>query len=139
MKLFALPYFVARKIFPLIFAAALLYAGPLAAGSAAVAQETRLPQVSFIPQWQPQAQFAGYYVAYEKGFYRERGLDVKILRGGPEWPPSRDAGPGPGRFRHHAAHGRHRAAGPGDQAGGYLPVGATFGSHAGGQEVQRHH
>ncbi|HEY9072785.1 MAG TPA: ABC transporter substrate-binding protein, partial [Desulfobaccales bacterium] len=88
MKLFALPYFVARKIFPLIFAAALLYAGPLAAGSAAVAQETRLPQVSFIPQWQPQAQFAGYYVAYEKGFYRERGLDLKILRGGPEWPPS---------------------------------------------------
>jgi NitT/TauT family transport system substrate-binding protein len=50
--------------------------------------ETPLPQVSFLPQWIPQAQFAGYYVAYEKGFYRERGLDVKILRGGPEWPPS---------------------------------------------------
>jgi NitT/TauT family transport system substrate-binding protein len=50
--------------------------------------ETPLPQVSFLPQWIPQAQFAGYYVAYEKGFYREQGLDVKILRGGPEWPPS---------------------------------------------------
>jgi NitT/TauT family transport system substrate-binding protein len=44
--------------------------------------------VSFIPQWQPQAQFAGYYVAYEKGFYRQHGLDVRILRGGPDWPPS---------------------------------------------------
>jgi NitT/TauT family transport system substrate-binding protein len=54
----------------------------------AVSQETALPVVRFIPQWQPQAQFAGYYVAYEKGFYRERGLDVQILRGGPERPPS---------------------------------------------------
>ena len=54
----------------------------------AAAQETPRPQVRFIPQWQPQAQFAGYYVAYEKGFYRERGLEVEILRGGPEWPPS---------------------------------------------------
>lgn len=33
----------------------------------------------FTPQWTPQAQFAGYYVAYEKGFYREVGLDVEIV------------------------------------------------------------
>lgn len=45
-------------------------------------------QVSFIPQWTPQSQFAGYYVALEKGFYADRGLDVKILRGGPDFPPS---------------------------------------------------
>jgi NitT/TauT family transport system substrate-binding protein len=44
--------------------------------------------VSFIPQWAPQSQFAGYYVAYEKGFYRQRGLEVKILKGGPNFPPS---------------------------------------------------
>ena len=44
--------------------------------------------MSFLPQWPPQAQFAGYYVAYEKGFYRRHGLEVKILRGGPERPPS---------------------------------------------------
>ncbi len=54
----------------------------------ASAQEPRLQQVRFIPQWQPQAQFAGYYVAYEKGFYRQQGLEVEILRGGPEYPPS---------------------------------------------------
>jgi NitT/TauT family transport system substrate-binding protein len=54
----------------------------------ASAQEANLKKVSFIPQWQPQSQFAGYYVAYEKGFYRQHGLDVKILRGGPDWPPS---------------------------------------------------
>jgi NitT/TauT family transport system substrate-binding protein len=42
----------------------------------------------FIPQWIPQAQFAGYYVAYEKGFYRRLGLDLRILTGGPERPAS---------------------------------------------------
>ncbi|MDR3568785.1 MAG: ABC transporter substrate-binding protein [Syntrophobacteraceae bacterium] len=42
--------------------------------------------ICFIPQWTPQAQFAGYYVAFEKGFYAARGLDVKILEGGPARP-----------------------------------------------------
>jgi NitT/TauT family transport system substrate-binding protein len=56
------------------------------AGSASRAHETGLTKVSFIPQWIPQAQFAGYYVAYEKGFYRQLGLEVKILQGGPEKP-----------------------------------------------------
>jgi len=32
----------------------------------------------FTPQWSAQAQFAGYYVALEKGFYAEEGLDVQI-------------------------------------------------------------
>jgi len=43
-------------------------------------------KISFIPQWEPQAQFAGYYVAYEKGFYRDYGLDLHIMRGGPGRP-----------------------------------------------------
>jgi len=33
----------------------------------------------FTPQWTAQAQFAGYYVAQEKGFYRQAGLDVDIV------------------------------------------------------------
>ena len=33
----------------------------------------------FSPQWTAQAQFAGYYVAQEKGFYKEVGLDVEIV------------------------------------------------------------
>lgn len=33
----------------------------------------------FTPQWTAQAQFAGYYVAKEKGFYKEAGLDVDIV------------------------------------------------------------
>ena len=32
----------------------------------------------FSPQWMAQAQFAGYYVAKDMGFYDEEGLDVEI-------------------------------------------------------------
>jgi len=53
----------------------------------AAAQE--LKKAVLIPQWEPQAQFAGYYVALAKGFYRQRGVDMTILRGGPTSPPSR--------------------------------------------------
>ena len=84
MNWLVLPNFVVRKPLHLILAAFLFSALSLAAAGA----ETRLPQLSFIPQWQPQAQFAGYYVALEKGFYHKRGLDVKILRGGPERQPA---------------------------------------------------
>ena len=33
----------------------------------------------FTPQWTAQAQFAGYYVAQEKGFYDEEGIQVQIV------------------------------------------------------------
>lgn len=33
-------------------------------------------QIVFTPQWTPQSQFAGYYAAYENGYYAEAGLDV---------------------------------------------------------------
>jgi NitT/TauT family transport system substrate-binding protein len=35
-----------------------------------------------------QAQFAGYYVAKDKGFYEEEGLNVTILPGGPDVAPT---------------------------------------------------
>ena len=38
-------------------------------------------------QWVTQAQFAGYYVALDKGFYEEEGLDVTVLAGGPDIAP----------------------------------------------------
>ena len=37
-----------------------------------------LTKVTFMPQWTPQTQFAGFYMALEKGFYEEEGLDVTI-------------------------------------------------------------
>lgn len=39
-------------------------------------------------KWVTQAQFAGYYVALEQGFYEEAGLDVTILPGGPDIAPT---------------------------------------------------
>ena len=54
----------------------------LAAGTAD-AQELTLQL-----KWVTQAQFAGYYVAKDKGFYEEEGLDVTILPGGPDIAPT---------------------------------------------------
>ncbi|CAN5431595.1 ABC transporter substrate-binding protein [soil metagenome] len=39
-------------------------------------------------KWVAQAQFAGYFVAKEKGFYKDAGLDVTIKPGGPDVAPS---------------------------------------------------
>ena len=38
-------------------------------------------------KWVTQAQFAGYYVALEKGYYDDEGLDVTIKSGGPDIAP----------------------------------------------------
>jgi NitT/TauT family transport system substrate-binding protein len=38
-------------------------------------------------KWLPQAQFAGYYVAQSKGYYKDAGLDVTIKPGGPDISP----------------------------------------------------
>ena len=38
-------------------------------------------------KWVTQAQFAGYYVAKDKGFYKDAGLDVTIKPGGPDINP----------------------------------------------------
>ena len=32
--------------------------------------------------WIPQAQFAGFFIAYEKGFYKKHGIDLTIVPGG---------------------------------------------------------
>ncbi|SEN69488.1 NitT/TauT family transport system substrate-binding protein [Paracoccus alcaliphilus] len=45
-------------------------------------------QLTLQLKWVTQAQFAGYYVAQEKGFYEEEGLEVTILPGGPDIAPT---------------------------------------------------
>jgi NitT/TauT family transport system substrate-binding protein len=47
-----------------------------------------LTPVRFMPLWTPQAQFAGYYMAHEKGIYAKHGIHVKILESGPGFSPS---------------------------------------------------
>ncbi|MGA0715130.1 MAG: ABC transporter substrate-binding protein [Gemmobacter sp.] len=57
-------------------------AAALLAGAAQAADEVTLQL-----KWVTQAQFAGYYVALDKGFYEEEGLDVTIKAGGPDIAP----------------------------------------------------
>ncbi len=44
---------------------------------------TAADRVSIQLRWLHQFQFAGYYMALEKGYYRDAGLDVELLEGGP--------------------------------------------------------
>jgi NitT/TauT family transport system substrate-binding protein len=46
-----------------------------------------LEPVSLQLQWVTQAQFAGYYVALDKGWYRAEGIDLTIHPGGPDLAP----------------------------------------------------
>ena len=45
----------------------------------ALSAMAQMDHLVFTPQWLPQAQFAGYYVAQEKGFFKEARLDVEIV------------------------------------------------------------
>jgi NitT/TauT family transport system substrate-binding protein len=62
---------------------ALAALGMLAGGARAQAQE----RVTLQLKWVTQAQFAGYYVAEARGFYKNAGLDVRINPGGPDVAP----------------------------------------------------
>lgn len=54
----------------------------------AAAQANAADAVTLQLKWVTQAQFAGYYVAKDKGFYTEENLDVTILPGGPDIAPT---------------------------------------------------
>lgn len=62
-----------------------LMTGLVAAG--ALAGAAQADDVTLQLKWVTQAQFAGYYVALDKGFYEEEGLNVTIKPGGPDVAP----------------------------------------------------
>ena len=63
-------------------ATAVAVAGLASAGSAK--NEATLTKVTLQSKWVAQAQFAGFYAAKAKGFYKQVGLDVNIKVGGPD-------------------------------------------------------
>ena len=67
-----------RKLMTILLAGAMSLAA-----SAAMAADKLALQL----KWVTQAQFAGYYVAKDKGFYKEENLDVEIKPGGPDIAP----------------------------------------------------
>jgi NitT/TauT family transport system substrate-binding protein len=61
---------------------------PAASGSASGSTGASEPvKVKLQLQWVAQAQFAGYYAAVDQGYYKEQGLDVEIVEGGPDIVP----------------------------------------------------
>ncbi len=80
----------ARRRMTTVAAAAIIVgvltaAGFTYGGSGAHAQ--KLTKVTLQLKWVTQAQFAGYYAALKKGYYKQAGLDVKIKVGGPNITP----------------------------------------------------
>ena len=60
----------------------LLLGVPAAQAANSVAAEETLDSVTLQLKWKHQFQFAGYYAAVEKGFYRDHGLNVIIKEAG---------------------------------------------------------
>jgi NitT/TauT family transport system substrate-binding protein len=65
--------------------AAIAIAASLAVTS--TSQGQGLQKVTLQSKWVVQAQFAGYYAAKDKGYYKDAGLDVTIKAGGPDIVP----------------------------------------------------
>ncbi len=54
----------------------------LAIISSAVFANEKLEKVKLQLKWYHSFQFAGYYAAVEKGYYKDAGLDVELMEGG---------------------------------------------------------
>ncbi len=66
------------------------------AGAATSGQ--KLTKVTLQLKWVTQAQFAGYYAAKAKGYYKQFGLDVNIKVGGPDITPEQVVASGQAQF-----------------------------------------
>jgi NitT/TauT family transport system substrate-binding protein len=75
----------ARRILAMFAIVGLLATGCSTTGSTAA--PTSLTKIKFQLQWVAQAQFAGYYAAVDQGYFKDQGLDVQILLGGPDINP----------------------------------------------------
>lgn len=53
-----------------------------------------LQKVTLQLKWLPQSQFMGYYIAQEKGYYKDAGIDINILPGGSDIIPEQQVSNG---------------------------------------------
>jgi NitT/TauT family transport system substrate-binding protein len=83
-----------RSRYVALFAASMVV---LAACSTPAASQQAV-EVRLQLQWFPQAQFAGYYAAVDKGFYRDEGLNVTIKPGAVEIVPATVVASGQAEF-----------------------------------------
>jgi NitT/TauT family transport system substrate-binding protein len=73
----------------LVLAALAVAAAAVAAGLGMSRAQAapKLTKVTLQLKWVTQSQFAGYYAAVEKGYYKNLGLDVRLKVGGPDVTP----------------------------------------------------
>ena len=58
-------------------------AATIAVGACGTSGPATLTPLKFQLKWVAQAQFAGYYAALDQGYYKDAGLDVTLVIGGP--------------------------------------------------------
>jgi NitT/TauT family transport system substrate-binding protein len=61
----------------------LVFAGFFVLGCRRPAEDSGLTKIVFQADWYPQPEHGGFYTALAKGYYKDEGLDVTILPGGP--------------------------------------------------------
>jgi NitT/TauT family transport system substrate-binding protein len=61
----------------------LVFVGVSALGCRHPADDSGLTKIVFQADWYPQPEHGGFFTALAKGYYKDEGLDVKILPGGP--------------------------------------------------------
>lgn len=60
--------------------------------------QTRLSTVRVQLKWRHQFQFAGFYAALDQGYFRDAGLDVRLMEGGPGIDPAKVVASGRAEF-----------------------------------------
>ena len=70
----------------------------LLTGASVAHAEDELMPVTIQLQWMTQAQFAGYYIAQELGYYMDEGLDVTILESAGDIQPAEAVAQGDAEF-----------------------------------------
>ncbi len=62
----------------------IIFAAPIILSSILFAKDTSLKPIKLQLLWHHQFEFAGFYVAKQKGYYKDVGLDVEIIEANPD-------------------------------------------------------
>jgi len=89
-------YWVVASLALMAALAAVVVGAATSAGASTKAH--KLTKVTLQLKWVTQAQFAGYYAAKAKGYYKAQGMDVTIKPGGPSIIPEQVVAGGQAQF-----------------------------------------
>jgi len=78
-----------RGILALLAAVWIMLVAPQSVRAEGEGPQAHLRTVRVQLKWLHQFQFAGFYAAIEQGYFRDAGLDVRLIEGGPDIDPSK--------------------------------------------------